>query len=240
MSGIAAAVIGGVAVVGGAVIASQAARSGANAQADAARDAANATANATAESVAESRRQYDLARADMTPWRESGVNALAKLVNKVNAGPGDYTKSEGYDFRLSEGNKAIERSAAARGSVLSGGTLKALTRFGQEYATSDYDNFLRRYYESLNPLQSLAGVGQSSSAQTASLGAQSAANIANTTMAGASGVSNALLQGGQAQAAGAINQANIYTGATNSIASLVNKVNENAGMANYLKLKYGN
>jgi len=152
----------------------------------------------------------------MAPWRTAGGNALAQLVAKMNAGPGDYTKSPGYEFRLSEGNKAVERSAAARGNVLGAGTLKALSRYNEDYATSDYDNFLRRYYESLTPLQSLSGVGQSTASQTASLGAQAAGNIANTTMAGAQGVGNALLTRGQANASGAINAANSIAGAANS------------------------
>jgi hypothetical protein len=220
----------GTAILGGAVIGGlaglYASNRAAGAQTDAATAAASATREATAESVAESRRQYDLARADLAPWRETGVNALKVLVDKINAGPGDYTQSPGYQFRLSEGEKAVNRSAAAKGGALSGATTKALARYGQDYATADYDNYLRRYYESLNPLQSLAQVGQTSSAQTASTGAQTASNIANATMQGASGVSNALITGGNAAATGAINAANSLTGGINS------------GINNYLMWKY--
>jgi len=212
--GIETAIIGS-AVLGAGVGLYSASRS-ASAQSDAANQAAQATQNATAESVAESRRQYDLARADLAPWREGGVNALAQLIAKINSGPGNYKESEGYQFRLGEGEKAVDRSAAARGGSLSGATLKALSRYNQDYATNDYDNFLRRYYESLTPLQSLSGVGQSTASQTASLGSQAASNIANTTMAGAQGVSNALLQSGQANASSYINSANSITGAANS------------------------
>lgn len=144
-------------------------------------------------------------RKDLAPWREAGKNALATLVEKIASGPGDYTKSPGYDFRLKEGQRTIENSAAARGSVLSGATLKGLTKYGQEYASNDYDNFLRRYYESLNPLQSMAGLGQSSSAQTAALGASTGNSIANQ-----------FANIGNAQAAGAINSANSIAGGINS------------------------
>jgi len=167
--------------------------------------ASEAQANSAAASLGLQKEMWQQSREDTAPWREEGANALSKLADLVYSGPGDYTKSPGYDFRLSEGNKAIERSAAARGNVLGGKTLKALTKYGQEYATNDYDNFLRRYYESMTPLQSLAGLGQSTAAQTAALGG----NAAN-------GMANAITQMGNAQAAGTINSANAVTGALNS------------------------
>lgn len=57
-----------------------------------------------------------------------------------------FTKTPGYDFRLGEGVKAIEGSAAARGGLYSGATLKRLTEFGQDYATSEYTNHLRNLF----------------------------------------------------------------------------------------------
>lgn len=101
------------------------------------------------------------------PWRAAGERALTKLeaasdykpftMNQFNADPG-------YGFRLSEGQKALERSAAARGGLLSGSTGKALTRFGQEMGSQEYQNAFNRYQAeraaTLQPLQSLAGVGQ--------------------------------------------------------------------------------
>jgi hypothetical protein len=162
------------------------------------------------------RDMYNQGREDTAPWREAGSNALKTLVSKIGAGAGDYTKSPGYDFRLSEGNKALERSAAAKGNVLGGGTLKALTRYGQDYATQDYDNFLRRYYESLTPLQSLAGVGQSTASQTAAGGASAANAMANVNKDTANQISNNQLLAGQAKAAGTINMTNAVGGSMGS------------------------
>ena len=185
---------------------------GAQASSSAANTQAAATTQASSDANATQLAMYAMSREDTAPWRKKGEDALNALATKIYAGPGDYTKSPGYDFRLAEGNKALERSAAARGSLLSGGTLKALTRYGQDYATSDYDNFLRRYYENLTPLQSLAGVGQSTAAQTAVQGNQVAGQMAaNTLQAG--------MVAGQAQAAGDINQANSIIGANRSGAS---------------------
>ena len=112
-------------------------------------------------------KMYQQGRTDLAPWRETGESALKELWSRMEAGPGEFKESPGYQFRVGEGEKAIERSAAARGNVLSGATMKGLTRFGQDYATQDYDNFLRRYYDTLNPYQNLSNTGQSSAAQSA-------------------------------------------------------------------------
>jgi hypothetical protein len=58
----------------------------------------------------------------------------------------NFQADPGYGFRLSEGLKALERSAAARGGLLSGGTGKALTRFGQEMASQEFGNAYGRAF----------------------------------------------------------------------------------------------
>lgn len=54
---------------------------------------------------------------------------------------GELEASSGYQSRLSAGLQGMNRSAAARGTVLSGGTQKALARYGQDYASNEYGNF---------------------------------------------------------------------------------------------------
>ncbi len=49
-----------------------------------------------------------------------------------------------YQFRMNEGQKAIERSAASRGIGQTGGTLKALTRYGQDAASQEYQSAYNR------------------------------------------------------------------------------------------------
>lgn len=121
--------------------------------------------------------QYLQSREDLAPWRESGATAVKSLADKVAAGPGELTKSPGYQFRLDEGTRALNRSAAARGTLGSGAQQKNLLRYGQNYATNEYDNFLNRYYQSLTPLQSLSGLGLTSTGQTAQLGANAVTNM---------------------------------------------------------------
>jgi hypothetical protein len=208
--------VGAVAVTGltTAAISADAARSSSNTAADAA-------LNATKASTDTQLQMFEQGRVDTAPWRRAGEEALNTLVSKVNAGPGEYTKSPGYAFRVSEGQKAIERGAAARGNLLGGATQKALTRFGQDYATGDYQNFLANYYASLTPYQSLAGIGQTTAQQNAVTGAQVGQSIGNTTATGLTTAGNAL-------ASGQINQANAITGGLNS------------GVNNYLMWKYLN
>jgi len=123
---------------------------GSNQQARAAENAAN-TANAASErAIALQQRMYDENVARQKPFYDVGVNALPELVNAskyTNFGMDQFTADPGYAFRLSEGQKALERSAAARGGLLSGGTGKALQRFGQELRFT-------RVHQRLQPLPS--------------------------------------------------------------------------------------
>ena len=111
----------------------------------------------------------------------------------------------GYQFRLSEGMKGLERSAAARGGLLSGGTLKGIQRFGQDLASTEYQNAFNRYQAertgTLNPYQSLAGVGQSTANQLSNMGM----NYANQAGEAYQGAANARASG-YVGAANAINQ----------------------------------
>jgi hypothetical protein len=146
------------------------------------------------------------------PYRAAGELALNRLVPLATEytpfGMEQFQADPGYAFRLSEGQKALERSAAARGNLLSGGTGKALARFGQEMGSQEYMNAFNRYQAErqarLNPLQSLANVGQTSSQQLAGQAGQFGANMAQTIGAG-----------GQARASGYMGMANAIGGGLN-------------------------
>jgi hypothetical protein len=86
----------------------------------------------------------------------------------------------GYQFRLGEGNKAIERAASSRGGLYSGATLKALQRFGQDHASNEFGNVFGR-------LSTVAGFGP---AATNAIGA-AGQNFANQAGANAIGAGNA-------------------------------------------------
>lgn len=154
-----------------------------------------------------SQSQYNQTRADYAPWLGVGQNALTSVaaLNGV-ANPlispaenqrvyetavNNFQTTPGYQFRMNEGISALDRSAAARGRLLSGAQQKAVTKFGQDYASNEYNNYLNR-------LSSLAGLGQTATAQVSAFGQQNALNQGN-----------AALNAGNARASGYTNQAGI-------------------------------
>lgn len=150
-----AVAVGGAAVVG-AVVANNAANSASSAQRDASRDA-NSTQLA----------MYHQTRADQEPWRQAGQGALNQLSNDFVFGEGGYQSDPGYKFRLAEGTKAINASAAARGGANSGANMKALARYGQDYASNEYNNAYNRNYSRLS---ALAGFGNTAANQNSAAG----------------------------------------------------------------------
>ena len=179
----------------------------------AASQAADTQAAAAEEGMAAQERMFQKQIELQEPWRKAGEAALNKLIPLTDYKKFDMTQFQadpGYAFRLSEGQKALERSAAARGGLLSGGTGKALTRYGQEMGSQEFQNAFNRYQTEraaqLQPLQSLAGVGQTSAntltsaagtmGQNISEGLASAANArASGYVGGANAINQAVGQG---------------------------------------------
>jgi hypothetical protein len=118
-------------------------------------------------------------------------------------GMDDFQKDPGYDFRLNEGRKALEGSAAARGGLFSGAAGKALTRYGQDYGSNEYGKAFDRYNinntNNFNRLASLSGVGQTSANQTGA----AAQNFGNQ-------MGNNIIGAGNAAAAGQVGASNAW------------------------------
>jgi hypothetical protein len=143
------------------------------------------------------------------PFREAGVRALPELEAASRYTPfgmDQFTADPGYGFRLAEGQKALDRQAAARGGLISGGALKAAQRYGQEMGSQEYTNAFNRYQTErqarLNPLQSLAGFGQTAVGQLGQAGQAMATGVgeagaaaAQARASGYMGGTNALTQG---------------------------------------------
>jgi len=196
--------------LGSAAISSLASLYGASQIGKAASTAANIGTGAADRATALQQSQYDQTRADLAPYRMAGTNALAQLTAGTAPG-GQFTKSfgmsdfaqdPGYGFRMSEGLKALDRTAAARGGLLSGATLKGAQRYGQDLGSQEYQNAFNRYQTNrsniLNPLQSLAGVGQTSTNQGITAGSNYATNVGNLGMGAAANQANAGLTAAQA------------------------------------------
>ena len=191
-----AAAILGSAVVGGAV-----ASRGASKAARAQQQAADQAAQVQRETF---ERQVEL----QEPWRQAGMTALNKLIPLATEytpfGMQQFQQDPGYAFRMSEGMKALDRSAAARGGLLSGATLKGAQRYGQDLASQEYQNAFNRYQAErearLKPLQSLAGVGQTSASQIGEFGGQTAARMGQAALSGGSDIANAMIGAGNVRA----------------------------------------
>lgn len=56
----------------------------------------------------------------------------------------DAFKEPGYQFRLQSGENALQHSAAAKGLLRTGGTLKDITEYGQNFASNEYGNVFNR------------------------------------------------------------------------------------------------
>lgn len=95
----------------------------------------------------------------------------------------DLTSEPGYEFRLSQGNKAIENAARARGMYMSPSTVKELLRYGQDYASGEYQNAYNRDMSNrttkFNMLSGVSGTGQTAANTVANAGANMATNVGN-------------------------------------------------------------
>jgi hypothetical protein len=206
MSFIAAAVIGGATALGGGYLAGQGAKDAAQIQADAAKEVAKL--------------QYEMfqeQQAAQEPWRKAGEQALNKLIPLATEytpfGMQQFQTDPGYQFRLQEGLKQLRSNAAARGSAFSGATLKSVQRYAQGAASDEYQNAFNRYQTEraarLNPLQSLAGVGQTAVGQLGQAG-----------QAYASGAGEAISAGAAARASGYVGQANALANTLGQIGNI--------------------
>ena len=246
-------------VAGSALIGAYSSSRASSAQQQSAGEATQAQRDIADQQTALQREQYLKQLELNAPFREAGLTGTNMLLAQLQGGPyasakfggvagydpasamrnfgaSDFQADPGYAFRLSEGMKALDRTAAARGGLLSGSTLKGAQRYGSDLASQEYQNAFNRYQanraqqaqeygnafnrfqteriNTLAPLQSLAGVGQSASQQ-----AQQASQNYVT------GASNALGNFGAAQAGNIIGAGNArasgYVGGANAISGAV-------------------
>lgn len=158
---------------------------------------------ATQSSNALSKYMYDQNRTDSQPWRDAGVKALGQMQDpnfQHSFGASDFQADPGYQFRMDQAQKALERSSAAKGGLMSGGFAQALNRNIQDVATQGYqqarDNFTNDQSNRFGRLSQLAGLGQNAQSQTA----QEGTNYANTVSNNTNAMANAQGAQGMAQA----------------------------------------
>ena len=240
------AIVQGGSTIAGGILSSKAAKKGANAQ--------NRAADAQ---IAESRRQYDQTRADQQPFYQTGVASnerLAYLMGLTPAsggatgtaapnndpnfgslakrfGAADYQADPGYDFRLSQGQKALERSQAAKGGLFSGAAGKEITEYAQGQASQEYGNAYNRYNNNqsnlYNRLSGLSGGGQTAAGVISTAGQNTATAVNSAYAAKGNANQDRALASGAAWTTGLNNIAKGY-GAGNA-----NSPNQSTDAANY-------
>ena len=190
--------------------------------------AAKATTKAAQTASDTERYFYDTTRADEAPWREAGGRGVTRVADLYGlngadaraAASRDFETSPGYQFRVDQALKAVERTASARGRLRSPATEKAVGRYISDYvAGPEFQSYGDR-------LAQIAGVGQSATNSTAAAGAQAA-----------SGISNAQMAAGNARASGYVNTANAVNQGVQNVASyyLYNQGYNNNGGSGVLK-----
>jgi hypothetical protein len=157
----------------------------------------------------------------------SDFGSLAQGWNENFNAPTNVTEQNdpGYMFRLQQGQKLLENSAAARGGLLSGNTAQDLSKFGQDYASNEYGNVYQRalgeYQQRYNVFQqnqsnlfnrlaALSGFGQTGTGQLNSAGSFAAGNVGNILMNSGAQIGQNINNAGAARASGYVGAGNAY------------------------------
>lgn len=209
MSWVAVATIGGGALIGGL----------------ASGYAANKQAGAAGNAAALQMEMYNQTRNDLAQYRKAGGASLASLQRMLGMMPGggfdpnallvkqfgleDFQASPAYQFNLTEGQKAIDKAAAARDrggkGLYAPATLQDISRYSQGLASNEFLNaygmYRNRQQDIYGRYSDIATMGQNAAAMTGSAGAQAAR-----------GAGDALIGAGNARAAGAVGAANALQG----------------------------
>lgn len=218
------------AILGSAVLGAAASRSASKTQSSAAAQAADVQKQVADQQTALQREMFERTREDQAPYRQAGYNALAEMQRTAGNvpgafkfGAGDYQADPGYAFRLSEGQKALDRQAAARGGLISGGALRAAQRYGQEMGSQEFGNAFNRALTSYNTdvarenqlynrQAALSGIGQTATNLVGQAGQNYATGASNVLGSYGTNVGNLMTSGAAANAAGQVGMANALTG----------------------------
>ena len=197
--GIGAAVMAAGTVIGGG-LSYMGSQNAADAQRDAAERSAAVQKEMADKSIAAQREMFDIGRTDLQPYREGGVTAQNQLFQLLGLGGdktapeygkytkdfgmSDFTADPGYQFRLEQGMRALNSSAAARGMGVSGANIKGALDYGQNLGSAEYQNAFNRYNTNraarLDPLFKLYTGGGAAAAGSAAAASNLGSNLGTT------------------------------------------------------------
>lgn len=134
--------------------------------------AADAQAESNRLAIEEQKRQFDLTRGDMKPWMDAGAGALGQQQAFLAGDWSGFKDSPDYAWAVDQGFRGLNRDAASRGALFSGGTDLDRMAFGQGLALQNSNSYFGK-------LAGLSGTGNQTAGQLGQLGANSASNIGN-------------------------------------------------------------
>lgn len=231
----------GVMGVVGSVVGAVGASKAAGAQAGAAKSAAELQHEDAMAALDFQKQEWQTQQQNLAPWLSAGKQALNTLTGLTSTpgqgllenfqAPTAVTEQNdpGYQFRLQQGQQALENSAAARGGLLSGNTLKGITDYSQNYASNEYQNVYNRAFNTFesnqantfNRLSALAGTGQTAATTLGQQGQAAAGNVGNIFLTNAGQQGGSIMAGGAARASGYAGIANALTGGIGNIEQLM-------------------
>lgn len=173
----------------------------------AAKSAAQTSAQSADRATELQQRMYEESVARQQPFLETGTEMFNRLAALQRGGPEAQNflqMDPGYQFRLSEGMKALDRQAAARGGLISGGALRAAQRYGQDLGSQEFG-------AAYNRLASMANVGPQAAGVMSNLGQNYATNVGNIYQQQGNTAANAALARGSAYSGG-LNQLGYLAG----------------------------
>lgn len=176
---------------------------GADQQSKAGKKGANAQERANQAALDEQRRQFDINQANQQPWLQAGQYGLDRQMQFLNGDWSGFQNSPDYAFALDQGTLALDRGAAARGSLYSGGADADRIALGQGLATQYAGNYYNR-------LAGLSGTGQTAANQLGAYGQQYANNVGGL-----------LQNSANARSSAYANSANAWTNYGNQLGSAI-------------------
>ena len=194
-------------------------------QGQAAKKAAAENAAATRYAADINKQMFDITNENLRPYREQGQLTLKDLMTRMPELTRGYTAEDfnqgidpGYQFRLAQGQKALENQYNRGGGLISGNVMQGMQDYTQGQASQEFANAFGRNTTTqtniFNRLKGIADMGLGATGTTAEAATRTGESMGSAAIAG-----------GQAQAAGQIGQARAYG-------------NTLQGMANYGTMPY--
>lgn len=158
---------------------------------------------------------YTAAGMPATQNLAAGVAPGGDLVKPFDASTFDLYKDPGYQWRVQQGNRAIEAGANASGTRFSGATLKALSAFNQESASQEFSAARNRAEQDqqnqYDRLMGVSNIGQNAASTEVAAGGTYGANLGRVQQATAEQIAGLQTDLASAQAAGDVAKANTIT-----------------------------